>query len=383
MHTRRHGYCKNAAYGVTLGPEQLITTMKLTLLKEQQHLVDQIMGEVRRGESAAGKTLEERITQVISDYHGDSLPGQAREVTILISDIRGFTAMSERYEATQIVSMLNHYFSKMNEIILKHDGVIDKYMGDAIMALFGAPEQRPDDAHRAVSCAIEMQNAMDEVNAENKERGLPELYMGIGINTGVVSAGQVGSHLHYEYTVIGDGVNLASRIESHSLRGQILVSEHTYQKVKEDVGVGDINSVRVKGKSELVKLYEITGIDWEQVMSVPRREIRTSIRVEIDASFPFQVIEDKEIIPGVYVAQAHDISYNGMFATIQQPLEVLTDIKLSLSLSLLGNDTRDVYGKIMSIRAMEDSYGCGIEFTSMDEESQQAIKDFIDRILEG
>ena len=357
--------------------------MKVALAKQKKELVDHIMEEFRRGEMIDGALLEDRISQIISEFHEEALPGEAREVTILISDIRGFTAMSERYEATQIVSMLNNYFSRMNEIILKHEGVIDKYMGDAIMALFGAPRQHPDDAHRAVSCAIEMQNAMDEVNTQNRDRGLPELYMGIGINTGVVSAGQVGSELHNEYTVIGDGVNLASRIESHSLRGQILVSESTYQKVKDEVGVGDINSVRVKGKTDMVKLYEITGIDWQEIMNVPRREIRTSIRVEIDVSFPFQVIENKEIIPGVYIAHAHDISYNGIFATIQQPLEVLTEVKLTLSLSLLGSDTRDIYGKIMSIRALEDAYGCGIEFTSMDEESQQAIKDYIDRIIEG
>ena len=233
--------------------------MKLSLAKQRKELVDHLMQEFHRGDIADGFTLEERISRLVNHFHEEEEPGEAREVTILISDIRGFTAMSERYEATQIVSMLNTYFSRMNEIILKYDGVIDKYMGDAIMALFGAPRQHPDDAHRAVSCAIEMQNAMDEVNTQNRDRGLPELYIGIGINTGMVSAGQVGSELHNEYTVIGDGVNLASRIESHSLRGQVLVSENTYQKVKDEVGVGDINTVRVKGKSDMVRLYEITG----------------------------------------------------------------------------------------------------------------------------
>ncbi|TNF99769.1 MAG: adenylate/guanylate cyclase domain-containing protein [Gammaproteobacteria bacterium] len=334
--------------------------MKSTLVKKQTQLVDSIMQEFRQAEQLGEPELESRLTQLITDFYEDSQPSQAREVTILLSDIRGFSAMSERYETSQIVSMLNHYFSKMNEIILKYDGVIDKYMGDAIMALFGVPEQSPDDAHRAITCAVEMQNAMDEVNSENKAQGLPELFMGIGINSDIVSAGQVGSHLHNEYTVIGDGVNLASRIESHSLRGQILISDYTYQKVKDVVQVGDINEVRVKGKSEKVQLYEITATNWQDTMTVPRREIRNSLRVNFDTDFPFQVIENEEVQPGIYFGYAKDISYSGIFAFIKQPLDVLTEIKLSLSLSLLGGETRDIYGKIKSIRETDGGYGCGM-----------------------
>jgi adenylate cyclase len=359
--------------------------MKSRSIKKQAQLVDEIMAEFRQTGSQDESALENRITELVRNFNieSHSPPSLSREVTILFSDIRGFTAMSERYEAIQIVTMLNRYFSKMNEIILKYDGLIDKYMGDAIMVLFGAPEQDINDAHRAINCAVEMQNAMSEVNNENMAQGLPELYMGIGINTGTVLAGQVGSHLHNEYTVIGDGVNLASRVESHSLRGQILISDYTYQQVKDNVLIGNINEVYVKGKSEMIKLYEIIATYWQNEMTVPHREIRTSMRVEIDTPFAFQVIENNEVMPGIYHGQAKDISYNGIFAIIQQPLEVLTNIKLSLSLSLLGGDTRDIYGKIMSLREMSNGYGCGIEFTSLDEDSQQAIKNFIDRVIGG
>ena len=113
------------------------------------------------------------------------------------------------------------------------------------------------------------------------------------------------------------------------------------------------------------------------------REIRHSVRVNYDASFPFQIIQNGEIQPGIYHAQAKDISYNGIYAIIKQPLEVLTEIKLTLSLSLLGDETRDIYGTIKSIRETDESYGCGIEFSTLDDDSQETIRDYINRIIEG
>jgi adenylate cyclase len=357
--------------------------MKSTLNNKQLQLIEHILEAVNPEAQQDSAELKAKVTHLIEEYNqpGDSV--QVREVTVLLSDIRGFTALSERFEAIQVVKMLNNYFLQMNEVILRHGGMIDKYMGDAIMVLFGVPEQHPDDALRAVNCAIEMQIAMEKVNQKNKAEGLPELFVGIGINSGSVSAGQIGSDLHNEYTVIGDEVNVASRIESHSLRGQVLISEHTYQKVKDYVEIASTNKVSVKGKSEMLTLYEVRESRWQKKLTVPRREIRSNMRVLINASFPFQILSGKDVLPDIHTAHAKDISYNGTFAIIQQPLEMLTDIKLSLSLSLLGGETRDIYGKIVSIRKMEDGYGCGIEFSSLDEDSQRCIKEFIDRIIEG
>src|SRR5210317_1840786 len=151
----------------------------------------------------------------------NSLP-ESKYVTILISDIRGFTAMSENYSPSSIIEQLNRYLTIMNEIIItQYGGTIDKFMGDSVMALFGAPESKSDDIERALNCAVDMQMAMDKINETNKAMGLPNLFMGIGINSGKVIAGKIGSELHSEYTVIGDEVNLASRISAYSMRGQI------------------------------------------------------------------------------------------------------------------------------------------------------------------
>lgn len=357
--------------------------MKSRLNKKQQQLIEHVM-EVVNPESEQGSVeLESKLTELIEEYGQSEAPAQARQVTVLLADIQGFTALSEQLEATQVVKMLNNYFMLMNEVIMHYSGKIHRYMGDAIMVLFGVPVQHPDDAKRAVNCAIEMQIAMEKVNRMNKEQGLPELFVGIGINSGPVSAGQVGSELHNEYTVIGDEINLASRVEAHSLRGQVLISEHTYQKVKDEVVIASDYEVTVKGKSEMLTLYEVKESHWKKKLTLPSREIRNDVRVVLNVSFPFQIISGKDILPEVHTAQAKDISYHGLFAIVQEPLEPMTEIKLSLSLSLLGDETRDIYATIVSIRKMGDTYGCGIQFSSLDEDSQRSIKEFIDRIVEA
>ena len=304
-------------------------------------------------------------------------------MTILLSDIIGFSEVSERFKAPQIVNMLNRYFSRMSEIIQRYQGVVDKYMGDTIMAYFADTEQSNDHAHRAVNCAVEMQIAMNEVNNDNEVDGLPSLFMGIGISTGIVTFGQMGSQHQNEYTLIGDGVNLATSVGAHSLRGQVLISDYTYQQVKDVVEIGDINEARIKGKNEIVKLYEITASNWQERMSVPMREIRSSVRVNVDMEFPFHIIVNNEVQPGILFGRANDISYKGIYAIIKEPLGLLTEIKLSLSLSLLGNETREVYGKIKSIKETDEGYGCGIEFDDLDIDSIEAVKDYIHRIIEG
>ena len=256
----------------------------------KKQFVDNVLAAISGPVSKSEQSLKKEINALVDTLFDKNTKAYSREVTILLSDIRGFTDLSERHETSEIVRMLNNYFTHMNEIILRYGGMIDKYMGDAILSIFGVPDSRDDDTFRALACAIEMQLAMDKVNKQNKSQGLPELFVGIGINTATVSAGQVGSDLHSEYTVIGDGVNLASRIESHSLRGQVLISQYTYEKVKNVVEVGTLNKVHVKGKQNSVTLYEVISLNGKKKLQVPRREIRTSVRVEIDAHFSFQIV---------------------------------------------------------------------------------------------
>ena len=189
------------------------------------------------------------------------LGGESREVTILFSDIREFTALSERLDPHQVVGILNTYLTEMTAIVESNGGVVDKYVGDLIMALFGAPITHEDDADRALRTALEMRRALNKVNAGLRAGGLPELEMGIGINTGIVVAGNIGSSSRLNYTVIGDGVNTASRLESLTKNkeylAKIIVSETTLKKTRGEYKTRPLGPVAVKGKSEPILLHAL------------------------------------------------------------------------------------------------------------------------------
>lgn len=193
------------------------------------------------------------------------LGGETLKVTILFSDIRSFTSISEKMDAHELVALLNEYFTEMVGIIMEQDGVVDKYIGDAIMAVFGAPVSKPDDAVRAVRAAIKMRAALAELNVKLKERGIPELKTGIGLHTGEVVAGNIGSEKRMEYTVIGDAVNLASRLEgvTKDMGVNVLISEDTYQLVKDTCKTKQMREITVKGRVQPVMTYSVLSDEGE------------------------------------------------------------------------------------------------------------------------
>src|SRR5579883_3433245 len=166
---------------------------------------------------------DEVVASLLETPGGLTLGGERRKVTILISDLRGFSAISERLPPEQVVTILNLYLGTMSDTITRYSGTINEFIGDGIFVMFGAPIYREDDSERAVACAIAMQSAMVEVNRQNQQLGLPALEMGIGIHTGEVVDGNIGSQRRAKYTVIGNHVNLAARIESYTVGGQILI----------------------------------------------------------------------------------------------------------------------------------------------------------------
>jgi adenylate cyclase len=199
--------------------------------------------------------------------------GELREVTILISDIRGFTSMSEKKEPAEIVHMLNEYFELMVDILFRAQGTLDKYVGDEIMALFGAPVDMPDAPLSAVRCAIEMQRALKEFNRTRTAEGLEPLKIGIGINTGRVITGAIGSSRTLQYTAIGDAVNTASRLCSVAKAGEIILSENTMRRVAEHVDSIHLPAVKVKGKEQELQIYNVLGMkgeEWRQEHTRPR-----------------------------------------------------------------------------------------------------------------
>ena len=200
------------------------------------------------------------VDRILQHQDGLKLGGEKKEVTVFFSDIRGFTPMSEVLSAEEVVHLLNEYFTAMTTIIFKYEGTLDKFMGDAIMAVYGAPIDMTDHAERAVLAAIEMSEKMKELQAKWKLEGKREVNIGIGINTGEVVVGNIGSNERMEYTAIGDNVNLTQRLESVAEKGQILISAATYEKVKHKVNATVLDPIKVKGKVEKVLAYSVIGL---------------------------------------------------------------------------------------------------------------------------
>jgi adenylate cyclase len=201
----------------------------------------------------------EVVEEILKDPEHLVLTGERREATVLFCDIRGFTPLSERLSPEDVVSLLNEFYTLMIETTFKHDGTLDKFLGDAVMAVFGAPIAHPDHATRAVRTAIAMQEGITNLNEARARDGKERIDVGIGVAVGEVVAGTVGSGERMEYTVIGDSVNLASRLESNAKPGRILISGRTYDKVRHLVEVVPLGPIKVKGKEEQVEVYEVVG----------------------------------------------------------------------------------------------------------------------------
>src|SRR5213594_2968805 len=198
------------------------------------------------------------IAQVIAQQQdAGRLTSEKRPVVIFFSDIRGFTPMSETMSPDNIATLLTEYFTEMVELVFEHGGTLDKFMGDAIMALWGAPMAHEDDADRAMHCALDQLEALERLNTKWKEQGRPELGIGIGINFGEVFAGNIGSDRRLEYTVIGDAVNTASRLCSSAGPNEILISEPFFAQLKGPPKVETLDPIQVKGKSKKVPVYRV------------------------------------------------------------------------------------------------------------------------------
>jgi adenylate cyclase len=211
------------------------------------------------------------VTQMLENPDSFKLGGVNQLITVLFADIRGFTRISEHAPPEQIVHLLNRYFSAMTDIIFAHGGTLDKYLGDGLMALFGAPTATPQDAANAVNAAVAMQRRIIGINQELRAEGLPEIGVGIGLHTGEATVGYVGSERRSEYTAIGDTVNTASRLESNSKGGEILVSEATAKVARARYKLNPREPITVKNRQQPVLLWEV---DWQRTSGSLSGEIK-------------------------------------------------------------------------------------------------------------
>lgn len=195
------------------------------------------------------------VKHITENKEALELGGTEREITAMFADIRGFTTISEKMKPHQVISFLNYYFGDMTDLVFKHEGTLDKFIGDALFAVWGSPLPQKDHALNAVKCAIEIQQRLKK----QKRAGIPKIKLGIGICTGPAVIGNMGSTQRQEFTAIGDTVNTASRLSGITDGGQIIITESTYNLVKDNVKVKKLTPVKVKGKTKALIIYEVLG----------------------------------------------------------------------------------------------------------------------------
>ena len=284
---------------------------------------------------------------VLTDPKGEKQGGKAKEVTVLMSDLRGFTAMSASLTPEHMIKVLNHYFEKMIAVIEQYNGTVIEFLGDGIFVVFNAPKDDPDHAENAVTCAIEMQNAMLDVNEWNRKRDYPELEMGIGINSGLAIVGNIGSKLKMKYGVMGYTVNLAGRLEGLTVGGQIFITDQTRSMVSSELQIKRSQSILPKGGAENINVYEIQGVGKDHFLHQGEQHI-IWLHIDSGMDLEFHLLDGKKVEPESHTGQFTAISQSQRFAMLQ------TDTVLKPGDNIMINDVIDSYAKV--INSDKDNY---------------------------
>ena len=303
-------------------------------------------------------------------------------VTVLMADIRGFSALAESLPSLQTAEMLNEFFATTAEVVEAHGGRINKLLGDGMMVLFGLPHARQDDVARAIACAVEMQQSMSGLNEGFAARGLPSLFLGIGINTGEMVVGRMGSSHYSEITVVGENVNIASRIEAHALRGQVLLGDKTYLQAAHFCETGDPRSVHIKGSGEPLKIHTLRATHWPTTLTVPVREQRQSVRVSCDLACHYFTVTSKVVDDRLHTGQVVDISYGGFKLDSLSDFNIGTEVVLSLGFGAFSDQTARLYVRLVSCEQHDEGYFYGAAISSAEPEALDLIRRFVDSVVE-
>jgi adenylate cyclase len=329
------------------------------------------------GQVSSPNQFRAELDRIIARSVATTLAPQARDFGILVSDLRGFTPMMEKYPPLAVVELLNNYYRLMIGIIDRHGGVVDKFMGDSVMALFDSKDD-PEAPQHLLNCVLDMQLAMDEVNRIAESEGMPGIYMGIGMNYGSVIACELGSDIYRELTVVGDQVNLASRLAAYCLRGQVLMTEQLYRLLQDEVVLGHVSEMHFKGKSQAITVYEVLGQKGVHKRVLPVRDSRKSYRVEAVLPISYYTIEGKLVSGTAVDAQIVDLSWQGMRILAAQQQDYLDELKIVLPFLAIG--PREIYGKVLACRTHDaDKFLLSVEFTYLDEPTSKAIRSFVNQ----
>jgi adenylate cyclase len=303
------------------------------------------------------------VVTLLENPKGLKIGGESRKITVLTSDLRGFTSFSERLQPQEVVKALNIYLEHMTEVILQYEGTIDEFLGDGILVVFGAPTAKDDDSARAVACAVAMQLAMASVNEKMMQLGFPSLEMGIGISTGVVVVGNIGSEKRCKYSAIGRDVNLAFRIESYTVGGQIFISESTLNEVEPIIQIDGYKEVQPKGVKHPIIIYNVKGIAGDyNLFLCNEEEIFFPIPEEICLQFHYTLLDGKHVSDSLFTGSLVKLSAKG--AEVRSDCigghavpEPLSNIKLNLLTPNNAAETsEDIYAKVLEKQAGNGSF---------------------------
>ncbi|HUM17559.1 MAG TPA: adenylate/guanylate cyclase domain-containing protein [Candidatus Nitrosotalea sp.] len=312
---------------------------------------------------AFGRYVSEEVAEsLLRTPEALKLGGEERETTILMSDLRGFTAMAGRMPPSEVIEILNLYLETMVEVIGRYEGTIDEIIGDAILVIFGAPVASDDHAARAVACGLAMQLAMAEVNERLAAQKGVQLEMGIGIHTGRVIVGNIGSLRRTKYAAVGSNVNLAGRVESFTTGGQVLITEDTRTKIEMPLRIDGEFQVEPKGAARSLLLFEIGSIGPPYSLSLPCRA--AALRPLPDPlPVQFTVLEEKFAGRTVYDGRLVELSNFETRLESSLVQTVLSNLKIAIAPGPQGNPAGEIYGKVVSASAGSPSVA-SVRFTS-------------------
>jgi len=294
--------------------------------------------------NAFGRYVSPEVAQAVLDSPGGlALGGRKREITVLMSDLRGYTRFAEHGDPAGVMAVLNDYLGRMADIVIAHGGTINEFIGDAIFAVYGAPIEHADHAERAAATALAMQRAMDALNEANTASGRPRFEMGIGINTGEAVVGNIGSEQRTKYAVVGAAVNLAARVESCTVGGQILLTESTVRYLGPLAEVASPVHVELKGLDAPVALYELRGLGgrWAQ-----RRDTVTPTGRDVSLPLVGWVVDGKQVRTESFSGRVRRVAGRQLDVDVETPLPPLTNVRLRLTWPELGRVSGDLWGKV-------------------------------------
>jgi len=346
--------------------ETTIANARVLVEREREaQLVRQMFGRYLSAEVAAALLSNPGVLQ-----------GERREVSVLMSDLAGFSAIAERLEPEGVVELLNVYLGRMTELVDRYGGTVDEFIGDAVLAIFGAPVSRTDHAGRALACAMAMQREMADVNSELARRGLPPIDMVAAVNTGEVVVGSIGSERRSKYGVVGSPVNLASRIQTLAAPGEVVITEAARRAAGDAVQVAETREVALKGFADPIAVHFVTAAAGISGVDEGDLELPTSVDalVTLDAPLPvtYSVLDGKEVSGAQARGALAAVSSTRAVLRTDEAMEPRSDLRLTLPVA--GGGSGDMYAKVISASRTDSGPEAVLRLTSVPEDVGAALR---------